>query len=137
MKTFAAVMAVALLAGCSTVDGWMDAEWATKDYWFGTASAPAKAAAAPAATPGVKKLPPAVAAEPAPAVASPDVKGEHMMRIAGNNPSAAKKGAFEAARETCAKEEPAMGVAFGPDKAGEANGSFYHDVEFDCVEGNT
>jgi hypothetical protein len=130
MKQVLVLAALVALSGCSTVEGMMDAKWMQADWW-GIESKPPQPL-----PPGGKKvkLGSAKVVETAPAKPT---KGDRELRMSGLSADGAKAAAFKAAQETCAKDEDAPGrdAEVVKDKAGSAHGSFYHDVQFNCVKG--
>lgn len=127
----AIVVATLGLGGCSSVQKtWNEAEWTKADWW----------GIGPGTTPGRTTLKPSsyqtndAVTENKP-VEEKAATGAHELRLSGATASAAKSAAFKAAKETCAKvdEETVMEASVVKDKAGSANGSFFHDIEFNCV----
>lgn len=134
MKVVWGLVVALALSGCSTVDEWMgtdmaNAEW-TKASWWGIGSGEPDPMGKTvkleesAYTIGTLKEPEAV-----------EVRGARELRMSGATADAAKAAAFKAANETCAKDDmEGLRADVVKDKAGEANGSYFHDIEFNCVK---
>lgn len=128
MRVLALGIAVGLV-GCSSIDRTFGTDWSRADWFDFKVTAPQPL------PPGGKVVKLEDGKE---APAKPKAtKGERTLRMTGQTAKDAKEASFEAAEAACQEDEDETGLQAEvvKDKAGNANGSYFHDIEFNCVKG--